>query len=385
MGKVKTFFITLLSTIIILVTAAAIYLLLFSEEPVNITTNTVLEHEIVAQMEYDSSVNPTVITNSDDSYYFITKDGLFFKNSLNENLWQDTYSFNKVFAKGSENYVLVTETLETNTEIFVYDLKGLVYSITDTTDEIAYVDINDNGYTNVIFNRNNGYTLNVYDNVGTLIFSHLFEDGYIIPLTCALSNDNKTLFVNQLDTSQLFLSTLCVYFNIEDPKSNGIFNVQTFSDDYFYMTDFLNNNQLATISDKNIFIMTLENNKVIIESEIELKNKIKYAFIENEHIVVVYDEPLSNMDSYFENTIQIINNKGEINTLLNAENITYLNGSNDTFVVGSNNTFYFYNYNGKPIWNYYSSYIPNDVLLLEKGTLGVFSGVNKMTNVKYNK
>ncbi len=387
MKSSNSFFTALTSILFFIFIVILVYFFLFTKKtPVveNITT-TQNQYETTHFSEFDISLNPTITTIAEDSYFFITKDGIALKDINNETIWQETYSFKTLHTKNSSNYIVTTELTTTNTELHLFNINGLVYTIPNIVDEISFVDVNDNGYLSVIFTKKNGYTLNVYSDIGDLLFSHIFEDGYVIPLSSTLSNDNRTLLINQLDSSKLNISSLNVFFDIEDFETNGMFAVQTFDNDYFYKIGFLDDTTLGTISNNHIYISEVINNTVEITSTFELSNRIKFAFIENEHIVVVYDEATDANSQYQENTIQIINKNGSQNTLLPSSNITYINNSNDVFIVGSNSTFYFYDYKGNPIWSTYSEFIPKHVIALEKGTLAGFSGVDKLKFIKYTK
>ncbi len=385
MKNLKPFLTTVFLTITLILIFALAYMLVVSDNKPLDNEKIVTQHQVITNDDFDISINPTLIATNEDSFYFITKDGIMLKDTENKMIWQDTYSFNKIHTKHSKNYVVVTELLSNNAQVYLYDEKGLVFAIDKILNEVAYIDVNDNGYITIIFNKKNGYDLHVYDNVGKLLYTHVFEDGKTIPLSTALSNDNKTLYVNQLDTSKLNMITLNVFINIQDPETNGIFAIQTFYDDYFYKTGFLDETTLATISNKHVYLITVDGVEANVTTTIELKNEIKDAIIQNNHILLVYGETINNSNEYPINTIQIIDKNGEVQSLLNSNNVTYINSSNNSFIVGSNNTLYFYDFKGKPIWNIYSEFLPKHVVALEKGTLGVFSGVDKIQLIKYNK
>ncbi len=339
------------------------------------------------EQTFESSVAPEVVYASNESYYMITKDSVTHSNLKGETLWQNTFSLSNLFYDNSKNYLAITERNTNNAEVYVYTSAGLAYTIKDLKSPIANITINDNGYLSVIVNNSDSYKANVYNNLGEVIFSYIFEDTTIIPITSAIANDNKTLVINELDTSKIYPSSIFVYFDITTPENNSIYAVKTYNNEreYFLSTTYITDTTLCAISNKFIyFISTADNNPTIVSS-IALNNQLKFAKRSNNKMIVVYGEPLNNLSIYPENTVQIISDKGEQITVPQSTNITLLEDGQSGFVLGYDNTYTYYTLDGKQVWEHFAGYEVKSCVPFNKGETAVFSGLGKITLGKFSK
>ncbi|MFV0441395.1 MAG: hypothetical protein ACK5LV_08925, partial [Lachnospirales bacterium] len=219
-------------------------------------------------------------------------------------------------------YVAVTELLSDNSVVHVFDGNGLMYSLTDIEGQVSYISINNSGYLSIITNINEEYQVKVLNDKGELFLISDFKDGTTVPITCAVSHDNSTLFINQLDLNKLIPTTLSVYYDLTTQGNDNIFALFEHSEDkdYIFYSNFFNNNKLLSISDKYINIISTENNSRDIETSIVLNNEIKLAKMFGSNLIVVYGKPINDNSIYPENTVQIIDSEGNQINIDNSRN-----------------------------------------------------------------
>ncbi|MFV0519708.1 MAG: DUF5711 family protein [Lachnospirales bacterium] len=335
---------------------------------------------------FESTLAPEVIYATENSYYLLTTDGISVKNIKSELLWQNTFSLSEIYYAKSKNYIAVTEKNINNSNIYVYNTDGPVYTIKSSGSPNAYITINDNGYLCTILNNSDSYTVNVYNNLGEIIFTYVFEDTTIIPISTAIANNNKTLVINELDTSKIYPSPLFVYFDITTPNNNSIYGIKTYNNEkeYFLMLEYLDDTTLCAISNKYIYFISTLNNSTEVTSSIELTNKIKYATKCGTNIVVVYDEPLSNLSTIAKNTVQIINTKGEQISIPQINNVTLLEEGSNGFMIGFDNTYEYYTLTGSKMWEHFSDFEVKSSVPLVQGKIAIFSGYGKITTGKFS-
>ncbi len=342
----------------------------------------------VIDIAQNSGTKNHIIQVDDKNTYHITKDGIKLLNKKYKSEWENVFNFSNVHTSSSGEYVAITELNTESSYIFVYDKKGLKYSISPSA-EVEYIHINKNGYLSVIYSNNDKYTATVFNSKGDQLLNRIIEEDNEYPLSAIVAPDNKTLLITYLDitniNSKIVIQTLPIYK--EDSVNNGekdeIADELEFYSEGLLSIKFLENDNCVILTNKNIYIYNIVDFKFEQITTIENQNIYKYFDVVDNYIIGVVGESLPASQGYNSNSI-VIYKKDDLKNVIEYEgDISYFKLYPFGMIVGDGKNFTTIDLTGDVMWEYSTQYDTYDVIVLDEGRTAIFIGRNNVDKVKF--
>ena len=183
------------------------------------------------------------------------------------------------------DYCIIGE--KAGTSVSLISGNQLVWTNTINNASILSVYVNKNGYSAVIYSQA-GYKslIKVFTNAGKELFTSYLASTYAIDV--AISNDNKTFAIAEVDTSGINLNSRIKVTNMEDASESTVKKYDINSNEVVTDIEFNSNNKLVIMTDLKVYVL---DNDVIGEILNFEKENIIMASIENKrNIVTVRNE-----------------------------------------------------------------------------------------------
>lgn len=167
-------------------------------------------------------------------------------------------------------------------DVSVISGSEIVWSNSINNASILSVYVNKNGYAAVIYSQA-GYKslIKVYSNSGKEMFTSYLASTYAIDV--AISSDNKTFAIAEIDTSGINLNSRIKITNMEDASESTIKKYDINANEVITDIEFNNNNKLVIMTDSKVYV--LENNALCEVLDFEKEN-VTNASIENKRNIV---------------------------------------------------------------------------------------------------
>lgn len=167
-------------------------------------------------------------------------------------------------------------------DVSVISGSEVVWSNSINNASILSVYVNKNGYAAVIYSQA-GYKslIKVYSNSGKEMFTSYLASTYAIDV--AISSDNKTFAIAEIDTSGINLNSRIKITNMEDASESTIKKYDINANEVITDIEFNNNNKLVIMTDSKVYV--LENNALCEVLDFEKEN-VTNASIENKRNIV---------------------------------------------------------------------------------------------------
>lgn len=170
----------------------------------------------------------------------------------------------------------------------------VVWNTTISNANVLATYINKNGYAAVIYSQT-GYKslIKVFSNNGEELFTNYLASTYAIDV--AISNDNKTLAIAEVDASGINVVSRIKLVDIKEASENNIKKYNLDNDELITDIEFGENNDLIFLSDMNVGLLDNDEIKYMINLEEE---NILFADITNKkNIVTIKNEKTGLFDS----------------------------------------------------------------------------------------
>lgn len=341
------------------------------------------------KVQLEKSAGPKVVSLKGEDVFIITKNDIKFFNSRARQKWTNMYSFSDIFVVNSDKHVLVTELNSQNTQVRVYDKKGLVTSY-NVDGEILNADVNNSGQSSVIsLNADKDkYNIKLFDENGKALVSRVHEVSTQTPVFTELSDDGVTQVINIYDTNYAQPKSEILVTNSkklqDEADSEGITNKFSYDNQFVIKQSFIKNDMLNIITDRGIYWLDkLKTEDAKEVNSMPLKNKIKFAEYMGNDLVIAYGEALINQTGQAENTIEVINYKKVKSTVEPNGDITFLKAFEDGYLVGRGYDFVYYNKSSKEKWNYKVDYEVVDATVVNGGKKAFFFSVDQVHEVDF--
>lgn len=213
---------------------------------ISLTTLDIAQEDVKLSIGYDkylAILNQNILTGYNNSN---TEE---FKNTLN-------ISSPIYYANGK--YIVIAES--NGKKVCLYEGKNLVYE-KEYDGEISKVTVNKNGYVAICMSKSGYRTVIMLNNPqGDEMFSTFLKSTYASDV--CISDNNKLMAISEIDTSGIQVLSGIKFVQIDKIKEeNYIVNTEKDTDILISKIEFLNNNELTCLSDKNVCIIDEQGNK----------------------------------------------------------------------------------------------------------------------------
>lgn len=222
---------------------------------------------------------------TDSSFFVIDNNSVTgYSENMKKNV-ELSLSSKDVLTYSDGDYCIIGE--KAGTSVNLISGNQLVWTNTINNASILSVYVNKNGYSAVIYSQA-GYKslIKVFSNAGKELFTSYLASTYAIDV--AISNDNKTFAIAEVDTSGINLNSRIKVTNMEDASESTVKKYDINSNEVVTDIEFNSNNKLVIMTDLKVYVL---DNDVIGEILNFEKENIIMASIENKrNIVTVRNE-----------------------------------------------------------------------------------------------
>lgn len=236
-----------------------------------------------------------------------SNDGAFYTDHDNEMIWNQTYEMSNPTIDICGGYLVIYD--KKGTDIYILNKNGLVHSL-ETNYPVTQVSVAGQGTVAVLMDNQSKGLLSLYDKEGNVLVSgaiHSEKGGY--PVAIALSDDAIKLGVSILDVKAGSVKSTLAFYNFGSVGENAIdhiVSVASYEDVFMPELDFVSKDCMLAVTDKGIIVF--EGSQTPKESaRIEVAEKIKSLFYNNEYIGVIFDSA----DETVHNIIRVYDLKGK--------------------------------------------------------------------------
>jgi len=222
---------------------------------------------------------------TDSSFFVIDNNSV---TGYSENMKKNaelSLSSKDVLTHSDGDYCIIGE--KAGTSVSLISGNQLVWTNTINNASILSVYVNKNGYSAVIYSQA-GYKslIKVFSNAGKELFTSYLASTYAIDV--AISNDNKTFAIAEVDTNGINVSSRIKVTSMEDASESTVKKYDINSNEVVTDIEFTSNNKLVIMTDLKVYVL---DNDVIGEILNFEKENIIMASIENRrNIVTVRNE-----------------------------------------------------------------------------------------------
>ena len=270
----------------------------------------------------------------ENGFFYFSRDGARFYESVDQQVWNDTYSMSSINVSSNGDYAVVSDIQGRN--IRVYNTSGLAFA-SQVDGNIVQCSVNAEGTCSVVEKTGNDYKVQVYRNDGSMLLERFDQDEGVYPISSVLSDDSRVLAVSYLDTSDIEMKTRILFFyvNKSDAKESdsGDFYAAVEKEDlivpyiYYYDGDFI------AVGDSCVFAIDDSGNEIW---STDIPNHIEYVgFTDNGNAVLALGEAIADMESYESGTVCMLGSNGGIKREYTAKaDIIYFKVEGNSIVIG---------------------------------------------------
>ncbi|MBQ9314545.1 MAG: hypothetical protein IJ220_06090 [Clostridia bacterium] len=249
MNKVK--FVTIIIIIFLIV---SLLTFLNYDKIIDFFTNKQWEiADSIGKIEYENYVD-AFNTNSD--FFIINGTEIQGYSDTVKKVFEKSISFKDVLSKTAGDYAIIAE--KNSTDVFVINKDEEVWNTSINNASILGVSINKNGYSAVIYSQA-GYKslIKVFSSAGEELFTNYLASTYAIDV--AISNDNKTLAIAEIDTNGVSLTSRLKLIDVQSASENNVKKIDLDGDELISDIEFDENNHLIVLTDVNVIVLKNEN------------------------------------------------------------------------------------------------------------------------------
>ncbi len=300
-----------------------------------------------------------------DKYFLVcTKDGVKMYESVNNLIWNDTFTMTTPTAIQEEDYAAVGDM--SGRVVRVYNTNGLVYQV-QAEGSLMQFALNANGYLSLITKEEKGYRISVYDAKGNILKARVEESSGVYPLCSDVSDDNRYFAVSYVDTSDIKLTGRILFFYINSTDSenyaDSMFAAVEKNNELPAKLGFMEGNILCVLTDSSLSGYNTSGEE---NWNIALTNTVsQISFGNKEEVVLALGESLSGMEGVEKNTFIAVSSKGaqKFSNQMEKE-ITYLYSGADGIVAGCDRNYKGFTLSGRESWTYTATMDLNSIFPL---------------------
>ncbi len=301
----------------------------------------------------------------------LTKSSIdLYKNSANK-IGSISVVSSELITDSANDYTIIGD--KTSGNIYVLKEAQIVWN-TQISGTLLDVEINKNGYSAITYTQS-GYksVIRVLKPTGDELCTTFLGSTYAVDV--ALSNNNKTLAVAEVDTDGIKLASNVKVIEISNNNNDTKFNtVYSDNDSLILDIEYTENNKLLVLKDDGVATIDAEN--IITENLSYTYSEMVYSTIENsEDIIVVQKSAVGIFGS--ECKLKIYGEKNEKEYELSSAPQS-ISAQGKTIALNMGNEVIFVSTNGKLIKRYTLGSQLKDIKLYENGRIAALVFRNKI-------
>lgn len=210
--------------------------------------------DIVDKIEIENYLD-TFSTGS--NFYVVNSGGIMGYSETAKEVFKKDISFKDVVSTFAGEYAIVVDKSSAN--VIVINKSEMVWETSIGNATILGATINKNGYSAVIYSQA-GYKslIKVFSSTGKELFTNYLASTYAIDV--AISNDNKTLAIAEIDTNGVSLTSGIKLIDIQTVSNNKVQKFDFDTEELISDIEYDENNELVILTDLNVKL--LKNNKI---------------------------------------------------------------------------------------------------------------------------
>lgn len=304
----------------------------------------------------------------------LTKSSIdLYKNSASK-IGSISVASSELITDSANDYTIIGD--KTSGNIYVLKETQTVWE-TQITGTLLGVEINKNGYSAITYTQS-GYksVIRVLKPTGDELCTTFLGSTYALDV--AISNNNKTLAVAEVDTDGIKLSSNVKVIEITNNNDAKFNTVYTDNDSLILDIEYTENNKLLVLKDDGV--ATIDNENTVTENLSYTYSEMVYSTIENsEDIIVVQKSAVGIFGS--ECKLKIYGEKNEKEYELNSTPQSIC-AKGKTIALNMGNEVIFVSTNGKLIKRYSLGSQLKDIKLYENGRFAALVFRNKIELVE---
>ena len=301
-------------------------------------------------------------------FFQASKDGSRYYETLDTQVWNDTYTMTSPFSLAEGDYAAVAELLGRNAR--VYDAQGMCYSVS-VSGGIMRAALSENGYLSlVVYDASAGiYRVQAYSASGTLRLERTEAGANVYPLACDVSDDGRVLAIAYFDGDQVEVTSKVCLFYINESDSEGLtdamFAAVEYPGELVGQIGFVSGGQLAVVSDSSVSVLDSSGKQVAVRA---LTNEPAAVSLADKSRIVLLDGPIrSGSEGAEPGTLEWLDLQGNTKgTVAAGENARFVQRSAQVVVVEADRYYYGFGKDGILLWSYQATQDLAEVLPLDK-------------------
>ena len=317
----------------------------------------------VGEIEVD---NYLAAFGTSTNFFVVNGSGIQGFSNTTKKDFEKAISFKEVVSSTAADYAIVGE--KNANDVLVMCKNEEAWETTINNANILGVAINKNGYGAVIYSQT-GYKslIKVFSNTGEELFTNYLASTYAIDV--AISNDNKTLAIAEIDTNGASLTSGIKLIDIQSASESKVEKIELENNEVISDIEYDGSNQLIILTDSNVKVLKSGR----INELIDFKNEnIIFANISNQRNLIavkIIEESLFNVKCHV--CIYNLNDAGDVKTYEISEIANNLVTCNDIIAVDTGNKIIFLNSSGNFLKKCEYSGQLKDINLFDNGKMAV--------------
>lgn len=278
--RLKILKLTLLLTVLGMIVAGSLYFLY--------ETKSYGDFQVLGSTERQDSAG-TSFQEFHGNILKYSNDGIFYIDSQNRLIWNQTYEMQSPMLDICEDYVAIAD--QKGKKVYIMNVSGPCGEI-NTNRPIQQVHVANQGMVAVLMEEEGTGYIQLYDKNGGFLAEgglHAKNSGY--PLDIAVSDDGKKMVAVLLDIKEGKVRTTVTFFNFGSVGQNEIDNIVSsypYSGTMITKVEFLTNDIAVALGD-NRLIFYEGSQKPVVKKEIEVSREIRSIFYNDNYVGLVFD------------------------------------------------------------------------------------------------
>lgn len=181
----------------------------------------------------------------------------------NKEIWSDDLNFisgsNELILQCKKKIFAVSD-IKSN-RIVVYNLAGKLYEIKmDIGESLLAFFINKSGDLVYISNKKNIYNICVYNKLGEKVFTNIYSEENIFPVSADVSPDGKILAIVYADLNDIEVVSKVVFINLGD--NEHVFASLQEKNNFIYGVSFVASKKIILLSTQQVICENIDQNRI---------------------------------------------------------------------------------------------------------------------------
>lgn len=273
----------------------------------------------------------------------------------NKEIWSDDINF----VSGSNEPILqckkkifAVSDIKSN-RIIVYNLAGKLYEVKmDIGENLLAFFINKNGDLVYISNKNNIYNICVYNKLGRKVFTNIYSEENIFPVSADISPDGKILAIVYADLNDIEIVSKVVFINLDD--NEHVFASLQGKNNFIYGMSFVASKKIILLSAQQVICENIDQNGISEKWRINFDKTVSDIELNKRFLVAKFDNRDKKNNLKRESILSVYNidsgNKVNDFSLDSGVNFMSLDRKLDCALLTGHDGFFIIDLNSKRLW-----------------------------------